>query len=66
MSQLSQVWVVQSLGLVRDLNSNLKLKKHFNFKSFVYKLMIGSFKNNWETYPRKCFRTQEKETQVKR
>ena len=27
---------------------------------FVYKLMIGSFKNSTENYPRKCFWTQEK------
>ena len=27
--------------------------------------MIGSSKNNRENYPRKCFWTQEKETQVK-
>ena len=27
--------------------------------------MIGSSKNNRENYPRKCFRTQEKEAQVK-
>ena len=27
--------------------------------------MIGSSKTNRENYPRKCFRTQEKETQVK-
>ena len=27
--------------------------------------MIGSSKNNRETYPRKCFWTQEKETRVK-
>ena len=27
--------------------------------------MIGSSKNSTENYPRKCFRTQEKETQVK-
>ena len=32
---------------------------------FVYKLMIGSSKINKENYPRKCFWTQEKETQVK-
>ena len=32
---------------------------------FVYKLMIGSSKNNRENYPRKCFRTQEKENRVK-
>ena len=32
---------------------------------FVYKLMIGSFKNSTENYPRKCFWTQEKKTQVK-
>ena len=32
---------------------------------FVYKLMIGSSKNNGENYPRKCFWTQEKETRVK-
>ena len=32
---------------------------------FVYKLMIGSSKNSTENYPRKCFWTQEKETQVK-
>ena len=32
---------------------------------FVYKLMIGSSKNNRENYPRKCFLTQEKETGVK-
>ena len=32
---------------------------------FAYKLMIGSSKNNRENYPRKCFWTQEKETQVK-
>ena len=31
---------------------------------FVYKLMIGSFKNNRENYPRKCLWTQEKETRV--
>ena len=28
-------------------------------------MMIGSSKNDRENYPRKCFRTQEKETQVK-
>ena len=27
--------------------------------------MIGSSKNDRENYPRKCFRTQEKETRVK-
>ena len=27
--------------------------------------MIGSSKNNRENYPRKCFRTQERETRVK-
>ena len=27
--------------------------------------MIGSSKNKSENYPRKCFRTQEKETRVK-
>ena len=27
---------------------------------FVYKLMIGSSKNNRENYPRKCFRAPEK------
>ena len=32
---------------------------------FVYKLMIGSFKNNRDNYPRKCLWTQEKETRVK-
>ena len=32
---------------------------------FVYKLMIGSSKNNRENYPRKCFWTQEKEIWVK-
>ena len=32
---------------------------------FVYKLMIGSSKNNRENYLRKCFWTQEKETWVK-
>ena len=32
---------------------------------FVYKLMIGSSKNNRENYPRKCFRAPEKETWVK-
>ena len=32
---------------------------------FVYKLIIGSFKNHTEHYPRKCFWTQEKETRVK-
>ena len=32
---------------------------------FVHKLMIESSKNNRENYPRKCFGTQEKETQVK-
>ena len=32
---------------------------------FVYKLMIGSSKNNRENFPRKCFRTQEQETRVK-
>ena len=32
---------------------------------FVYKLMIGRSKNSTENYPRKCFSTQEKETQVK-
>ena len=32
---------------------------------FVYKLMIGSSKNNRENYLRKCFWTQEKETRVK-
>ena len=32
---------------------------------FVYKLMIGSSKNNRENYPRKYFRTQEQETWVK-
>ena len=48
-------------GLVRDLNSDC-------FKSisllilFVYKLMIGSSKNNSENYPSKCFRIPEKET----
>ena len=31
---------------------------------FVYKLMIGSSKNNRENYPRKCFRIPEKETRV--
>ena len=47
-----------------DLNSDC-------FKSisllilFVYKLMIGSSKNNRENYPRKCFRIPEKETSVK-
>ena len=29
-------------------------------------MMIGSSKNNGENYPRKCFRTQEKEKRVKR
>ena len=28
--------------------------------------MIGSSKNNRENFPRKCFRTQEQETRVKR
>ena len=28
--------------------------------------MTGSSKNNRENYPRKCFRTQEKETRVRR
>ena len=28
-------------------------------------MMIGSSKNNRENYPRKCFRTQEKENRVK-
>ena len=32
---------------------------------FVCKLIIESFKNNRENYPRKCFWTQEKETWVK-
>ena len=32
---------------------------------FVYKLMIGSSKNNRENYPRKTFGTLEKETRVK-
>ena len=32
---------------------------------FVYKLMIGSSKNNRQNYARKCFWTQEKETRVK-
>ena len=31
---------------------------------FVYKLMIGSPKNNTENYPRKCFWAQEKQTRV--
>ena len=31
---------------------------------FVYKMMIGSCKNNRENYQRKCFRTQEKENRV--
>ena len=38
---------------------------HFNLILFVYKMMIGSSKNDRENYPRKCFRTQEKEAQVK-
>ena len=42
-----------------------KLKKHFSLIFFVYKLMIGSSKNNRENYPRKCFWTPEKETRVK-
>ena len=32
---------------------------------FVYKLIIGSSKNNRENYPRKWFWRQEKETRVK-
>ena len=32
---------------------------------FAYRLMIGSSKNSAENCPRKCFGTQEKETQVK-
>ena len=32
---------------------------------FVYKLIIESFKNNRENYPRKFFQAQEKETWVK-
>ena len=40
-----------------------KPKKHFIL--FGYKLIIGSSKNNRENYPRKCFRTQEKEIRVK-
>ena len=46
---------------MRDLNSeSISL-----LILFVYKLMIGSSKNNRENYPRKCFWTQEKETLVK-
>ena len=32
---------------------------------FVYKLMIGNYKNNRENYLRKCFWTQEQEIRVK-
>ena len=51
--------------------SCLKLFRFESLKSisvlilFVYKVMIGSSKNNRENYPRKCFQTQEKETRVK-
>ena len=51
---------------MRDLNSDLKsLKSTLLLIRFVYKLMIGSSKNNRENYPRKCFWTQEKKNLVK-
>ena len=52
---------------MRDLHSDLKaLKKNVAVLIlFVYKMMIGSSKNNRGNYPRKCFWTEEKETRVK-
>ena len=62
-------WVVQSW-----VKPKASARFEFRFESlksisvlilFVYKLMIGSSKNNRENYPRKCFWAQEKETRVK-
>ena len=52
---------------MRDLNWDLKanIKSILALTLFVYKLMIGSSKNNRENYLRKRFQTQEKETRVK-
>ena len=56
MGRVVQSWVKITQGnLVRDLNSNLKLKRHFRFNSFFYNLMIGSSKNNRENYLRNPF-----------
>ena len=41
------------------------LKTSSNLIIFLYKLIIGSLKNNRENYLRKCFWKQEKETRVK-
>ena len=61
-----QSWVKITQGQCRIWIQIWKLKKHKSVLIlFVYKLMIGSFKNNRENYPRKCFWTQEKETRVK-
>ena len=61
-----QSWVKITQGQCRIWIQIWKLKKHKSVLIlFVYKLMIGSFKNNRENNPRKCFWTQEKETRVK-
>ena len=64
----------QMRGQGRVVQSWVSARFEFRFESltsisvlilFVYKLMIGSSKNDRENYPRKWFRTQERETRVK-
>ena len=62
-----QSWVKITWGQCKIWIQTWKPKKHFSFNIlFVYKLMIGSSKNNIDNYLRKSFWTEDKETQVKR
>ena len=62
--------VVQSWVKITRVSTRFEFRFE-SFKSisvlilFVYKLMIGSSKNNRGNYQRKCFWAQEKETRVK-
>ena len=67
-------WPGPSCSKLSSDNLGVSARFEFRFESlksssvlilFVYKLMIGSSKNNRENYPRKCFWTQERETRVK-
>ena len=51
--------------MCQDFSISLGPQKKSLLILFVYKLMIGSSKNNRENHPRNCFTTQEKETRVK-
>ena len=59
-----QSWVKITQGSARFEFTFESLKSISVLILFVYKLIIGSSKNNRENYPSKCIWTQEKETRV--